>query len=60
MIKASAGAPEFWHKEFEKPGLLFKVNAPKASLVTYQQQPFGGGINDKSDKDKRQINEAKR
>ena len=30
VIKASAGAQDFWHKEFEKPAMLYKVNGPKA------------------------------
>ena len=60
VIKASAGAPEFWHKEFEKPALLFKVNAPKASLVVHQQEQFGGDFNGRLNNDKRQVNEAKR
>ena len=43
VIKAAANATEFWHREFEKPALLYKVNGPRPMKATYDQ-PKGGGF----------------
>ena len=30
VIKAAANSTEFWHREFEKPSMLYKMNGPRA------------------------------
>ena len=53
VIKAAANSTEFWHKEFEKPALLYKMNGPRAMRSAPEPPRSGGfhpGSNPTSDK----------
>ena len=42
VIKAAANSTEFWHREFEKPALLYKMNGPKPMRAVYEPPAPGG------------------
>lgn len=43
VIKAAANSSEFWHREFEKPALLYKMNGPKAMKAIPEPPREAGG-----------------